>query len=651
MEQVSNSAHDIVFKALSETLAPDPIVKPSEWARDTMIVADGPKAGEKWDPSLTPQLIEILDCLSFEHPCNRISVRKSHQVGFTEVLKCGAGNLIVNTPTRAMIVFPTINAVQDFNREKLQPTIEATAVLRKKLNGSTALSKAFAGGSIVLTGANSAADLRSKTVKVAFCDEIDEWPLDLDGQGDPMEMVDARQTSFHATGEYKKLEGSTPTIKGSSQIDEAFEEGDQRHYNVQCPHCGTEQKLEFGSKDTKHGLKFNKQPPYNAYYVCVEGCVIEHHHKRKMVMNGRWIAERPNEGRHPSFHLDTLTSLLTTWDKLAEKFLKAKGKARKLKAFVNLWLGQSWEEKGEVPEWKTLLLRRESYPARTLPVGALVITCAVDVQMDGLFYEVLAHGRDGKSWSIDVGFLTGATADPKGDVWKKLTDVYNREYPDAYGNKWPVDLMGVDSGFNTTAVYAWVRRFPKAMALKGQGGWGHAAIASSPNDVDVTFKGKKKRRGLKVWHVGTWSLKSELYADLRKEGRRDGQELDPEGYCYFSDAIHDDVYFKQLTAEFLKDVMSKGRTRREWVASGPNHYHDCRVYNMALAEHLGVSVMTETDWINLSAIRTAPPENGQVDMLDTLLKPEMTDTTPQQDTHTNQDNYLDDYVDRDWLED
>lgn len=664
MEKTTNEAQEIVSRSLSSALAPDPVVLPSEWARENLIVADGPLANEKWNPSLTPQLVEILDCLSFEHPCNRISVRKSHQVGFTEVLKCCAANIAVNSPCRAMIVFPTINTVQDFNREKLQPTIEATPVLRNRLKdhksrssgGSTALSKRFPGGSIVLTGANSAADLRSKTVKVALCDEIDEWPLDLDGQGDPMEMVDARQTSFHAIGEYKKLEGSTPTIKGSSQIDDAFEEGDQRHFHVVCPHCDEEQTLEFGGKDFRHGLKFNKTSPYKAHYVCKHnGCVIEHHHKRKMVQSGRWIALKPGLGRHPSFHLDTLTSLLTTWDKIAEKFIKAKGKVRKLKAFVNLWLGESWEEKGDAPEWKNLLLRRENYPARTLPIGALLITAAVDVQQDGLFYEVLAHGQSGKTWSIDVGFLTGTTADKDGEVWKKLTALYDRRYPDAYGNTWPIDLIGVDSGFNTTAVYAWVRRYPKAMALKGQGGWGHAAIATSASDVDVTWKGKKKRRGLKVWHVGTWSLKAELYADLRKEGRRDGQEVDPDGFCYFSDNLHDEAYFKQLTAEILKEVEVKGRIRREWVALGPNHYHDCRVYNMALAERLHVSSMSDADWINLAAIRTKPPEGGQGDLLESILQPETQENGSEEKSlnaaqpDTGDDgSYLDDYVD--WLE-
>ena len=53
----------------------------------------------------------------------------------------------------------------------------------------------------------------------AFCDEVDEWPADLDHQGDPMAMVDARQKAFHDTADYKKFVGSTPTVKKYSRID------------------------------------------------------------------------------------------------------------------------------------------------------------------------------------------------------------------------------------------------------------------------------------------------------------------------------------------------------------------------------------------------------------------------------------------------
>ena len=299
-----------------------------------------------------------------------------------------------------------------------------------------------------------------------------------------MEMVNARQISFHASGDYKKFEASTPTVKGTSRIDEAFEAGDQRYWQVPCPACGEYQRLVFGDKDLSYGLKFKTDWPYKAHYICQHcGVVIEHHQKRAMVQAGKWMAKMPAPGRHPSYHIDALVSLLTTWDKLVEAFLDAKDDPQKLKAFHNLWLGQAWEERGDAPDWQRLYARRSDYPARTIPVGGIMLTAGVDIQQDGIYYEVVAWGDGKRSWSIDIGYLEGQTADPASGVWGKLDEVYERRYPDEYGNHWQIDAMAVDSGYNSNSVYLWTRARPKAYAVKGQDGWHRAAISSSPSRV------------------------------------------------------------------------------------------------------------------------------------------------------------------------
>ncbi|WP_085581979.1 phage terminase large subunit family protein [Thalassospira mesophila] len=622
----TSEAARLIFAALARGMTPDMVVLPSVWARDNLVVADGPIAGEKWSTELTPYAPGILDCLAADNGITRVSVRKSAQVGMTGSMIAWLATIMACTPAKAMLVFPTILSVQDFNREKLAPAIDQTVALRDKvresgtrsLQKSTALSKRFPGGSLVLTGANSASDLRSKTIKFMCCDEVDEWPLDLDKQGDPMDMVDARQIAFHATGDYKKFEGSTPTIKGISRIDNAFEEGDQRYFECPCPGCGHYQRLVFGGKDVKHGLKFNREYPYNAYYICIEnGCPIEHHQKRAMVQAGRWRATKPEPGRHPSFHIDAISSLLTTWDNVAEAFVKSKDDPNKLKTFTNLWLGEAWEEKGDAPDWQRLFVRREMYPARVIPIGGLVITVGCDVQTDGIYYEVVAWGRDRKSWSIDAGFLRGNTADPDDKVWSDLDVIYDRRYPDAYGNYWQADAFAVDSGYNSNQVYLWTRSRPKARAIKGNGERGKAAISSAPTKVEINFKGKRSKRGAELWHVGTWDLKATFYANLNKDGLRDGSgaDADPPGYCYFTE-LHDEQYFRQITAEYLKKGSKNGRATLTWEASGPNHLLDCRIYNMAMAAHLGMDRLTAEEWLVLEKDRTTPPRVPQGDLLD-----------------------------------
>lgn len=608
------SALALVAATLAGIFQPPAVIAPSAWAKANLVIADGPRAGSHWDPALTPQLVPILDALQPGAAWNKVVHRKSAQVGATSIGIAWLAYIIANAPARGMVIFPTTTSVHDYAREKLTPTIAASPELRRRVReqtsrsarGSTALTKVFSGGSITLTGANSAADLRSKTVKYQHRDEVDEWPLDLDGQGDPMAMADARFIAFHASGDYMAFESSTPTIKGRSRIDAGFEAGTQNYWHVPCPQCGTEQRLVFGGADTAHGLKFNQEPPYKAHYVCLNGCVIEHHHKAAMVRAGRFVPANEAKGLHPSFHTDALSSLLTTWDKVAEAFVAAKDDPTKLKAFVNLWLGESWEERGEAPEWKRLYDRRETYPTGVLPVGVLVLTLAMDVQKNGLFYEVVGWGADKQSWSIAAGFLEGDTADPEAEVWRQATALWEQRYPDAYGNHWRADLTGVDAGYNSQAVYAWVRGKPQVMALKGQPGWMLPAIGT-PTKVDVSFGGKKVVRGMHLWPVGTWPLKGEFYANLRKDAPQDGAEIFAPGYVHLG-PHNDERYCRQIVAESLRAREWRGRTTQEWVAHGENHFHDCRIYNAALFAHLGGDRMTADQWKDLAQRRGVKPE-------------------------------------------
>lgn len=618
-----------VLLALAAAIAPVAHETPSAFAAAHVTLVDGPRAGQKWDPSLTPYTQDILDLLGPDSPHNRIDVMKSAQVGVSQIVINWGLYVAARDPARMMIVQPTIQAAQDFNREKFGPTIEDSPEARKRVRrqtsrsseGSTQLNKRFPGGSIIITGANSTADLRSKTVKYVACDEVDEYPLDLDGQGDPLAMVDARQISFHATGDWKQLRVSTPTVKGASRIEAGFEAGDQRFLQVPCPHCDEYQRLVF-----KH-LKFNDAWPHEAHYVCQHcGVAIEEHHKAAMIARWRFVATRPEPGRHPSFHISALYSQVTTWDAMAAAFIAAKDDPSKLKTFVNLWLGETWEERGDAPEWQRLHARRLDYAARTVPEGGLVITAGADVQLRGIYYEVQAWARDRRSWSIDVGFIKGRPDDPDDAAWRALDEVYARVYPTAHGLDLRIDAMAVDSQYCTNQVHLWTRARPNAHSVQGKDGWARAAIASAPTPVDISWRNKRIRRGALLWTVGTWPIKAQMYAELRKDGIAEGAEQDPPGYCYFSTNVNDDAYFKQLTAESLQERPYRGRTMRMWVASGDNHWHDCRVYGTAMAHRLGVFTLTEREWDAIAAQRGRPAPPRQGDLLDRA--PKATDPRP-----------------------
>lgn len=608
------AALPIMADAFAAAIRPPPPLVPSKWMAEHLIVPGGPRQGGRWDPTLTPYIAEIADALAPGSPHNLVAVRKSAQTGVSIAAIGLVGSYVALAPTRIGYALPTIDALQEFNSEKLMPAVEQTPALRAKVRsqtsrtatGSTATRKKFPGGSLVLINANSVTDLKSKTLQVGVGDEVDEWVRDLEDQGDPWGLFEKRFIAFHATGDYRLLALSTPKLLGESRIDDLFNRGDRRLWHVRCPACGTEIALEF-----KH-LQFRKAAPHQASYAaqCCGG-IIEHHDKARLVRAGRFIATHAG-GLYPSFYVDALVSQFTTWDKIAAEWVAAEGRETEVKKFVNQTLGLPYEVKGDAPDHVRLMERREAYPENRIPPLGLLLVAGADVQHSGIWVEVVAFAPDGQSWSLSRRFLAGDTTDPGGGAFRALGAVYDERFDDAWGRSRRLDAMAIDAGDGGRAnqVYAFVRGRPHAYPVKGVPGWGRPALGT-PVKVSITLRGKKLAGGSQLWPVGTWDLKAEFYANLRKDGRKAGHELDPPGYCHFGEFL-DEGYFRQITAEYLVDVKVKGKVAKAWRDSGPNHLLDCRVYATALAEHLGLKRKTREDWIALAKLYSLPDAAGDL---------------------------------------
>ena len=396
----------------------------------------------------------------------------------------------------------------------------------------------------------------------------------------------------------KILAGSTPTIAGMSRIERLFEEGDQRRYYVPCPQCGAFQVLRFPN------LKWPEGEPERAHFVCeVNGCVIEHRHKRDMIEAGTWIAEAPEHftehHRYASFHIWAGYSYSpnATWGQLAAEFLKAKhGGPLTLKTFVNTVLGETWKDRGEAPEWERLMRRREPYRIGAVPAGALFLTAGVDVQKDRLVYEVVGWGRGKASWSVDYAVLPGDTANVERGPWRQLDALLERRFPHEAETELPVAMLAVDSGYNTQEVYGWARRYPMSRVIATKGLQQGFILIGAPSPIEVTDRGRKLKRGYKVWSVCGGIAKSELYGWLRLEAPLDGGP-EPPGFCHFPEYGED--YFRQLTAEQLIPVRDRrGFVRLEWslIPGRENHVLDCRVLARAAAAVAGLDRFSENDW-------------------------------------------------------
>lgn len=514
----------------------------------------------------------------------------------TECANNWVGYIIHLAPGPTLYVMPTVALAQRQSRQKIEPMLEESPAIKERVTehksrdgaASTILAKDFPGGILQFAGANSASGLKNMAARYVILDELDEYPLDVEGQGDPVSLVMARTRTFSRR---KMLLISTPTIDGLSKIDSEFELSDKRFYLVPCPHCDHAQQLVF------KGLKWDEGKPETVKYMC-ESCgkCIEERYKTRMLEHGKWVATA--ESSTVGFHLSALYSPIGwfSWSEIVDDFIKANDelkinkKTEKMKTFMNTILGETYKESGESPEWQKLYARREQYPIGKVPVGVQFLTMGVDVQKDRIEYEIVGWGDRKESWSIEYDSFIGDTAldmsDPK-SPWLKLAEKIDQDFDGPGDSKFMIRITAIDSGFNTQRVYNFCRRYGVSKVIPIKGVEHQHQTISASRTVDVRESGKTIRRGVKLFNVGVSMLKHELYAWLRFT-KPDPGEAAPPGYCHFPE--YGEEYFKQLTAEsqmIKKDRRGHGHT--EWVKERErNEALDCRIYNRAAASLVGI---------------------------------------------------------------
>ena len=588
--------------AFMEGLRPEQPLKVSEWAdKHRRLSSKASAEPGPWRTNRTPYLREPMDCLSTTSSVQRVVMMFAAQTGKTESGSNWLGYVIAHAPGPMLLVQPTVEMAKRLSKQRLESLVTETPVLAEKIapsrsrdSGNTMFSKEFPGGMMLLTGANSATGLRSTPCRYIFCDEVDAFPLDVDGEGDPVSLAEKRATTF---ARRKILLTSTPTVKDFSRIEAEFERSDQRRFYVPCPCCGEMQWLKWPQ------LKWENNDPSTAVYQCeVCGERFAEIHKPAMLRKGEWRATAPSDGKTAGFQLSGLYSPLgwLSWADMVDDFLRAKADAPMLKSFVNTRLAETWEEDFASKVSASALLERcEAYPQGRLPEGVLAVTIGVDVQGGGgsagdrIAVSVWGWGRGEEGWLIDHQEIAG---DPcKAEVWKQLDLLVLHEWEHAGGAKLRADVVAVDSGGHATAEvyqYARERQAVGVIAIKGQSQRGKPPIGK-PGKVDINAKGQTLKRGAQVWPVGSDTIKTTLFGRLKHNDLGDG-------YLHFH-AQTGGEYFEQLTAEKQALRYVKGFPVREWVKkpSARNEALDCLVYAYAGLNRLYSRYDRRTIWDQL----------------------------------------------------
>jgi phage terminase large subunit GpA-like protein len=603
-----------VDEVLREFAAMPARIGVSQWSERSIILSakDSAEPGP-YRAARTPYASEPMDCLSQHSTVEEVVLMWGAQTGKTRIGSNWLGYLVDTNPGPVMIVQPTIDMAKRYSRQRLAPMIEESPALRRKVrenrsrdDANTTLLKEFAGGFMAVAGANSAAGLRSMPVRDLFLDEIDGYPLDVDGEGDPIKLAEARQSTFSRR---KRLLTSTPTTKDFSRIEGRYLASDRARFHIPCPHCAELQPLDWGT-DKPHGLKWDRDAegqalPDSVRYVCRScGAEIREHHKPAMLAGGRWVAENLGAaaGRIRGFQLSSLYSPLgwLSWSTLVTEWETAVNASRTgdislLRVFVNTRLAETFEEQGDRADEHALRKRAADIPLRQVHWGHFVMTMGVDTQGDRLEAYLWAWGRGMERQLVDRAVFYGDPGQGEqepGSPWARLTEY--RRTPVLHASGRPVPLLAcmIDSGgHHTQAVYAYTRAHQHAhvYAVKGQSQAGKAILGTA-TDQDVSWRGTKLKGGVKLFPIGTDTAKAEIYGRLRNEAPGPG-------YVHLSRHLPPEV-FEQLTAERLVTKYVNGRPRLMWVkpAGRRNEALDCAVYALAAAHLSGIDRWKEGDW-------------------------------------------------------
>ncbi|MHB1051344.1 MAG: phage terminase large subunit family protein [Bacteroidota bacterium] len=572
-------------------LTPPPKMTVSEWADEKRILsAETASEPGKYRLSRAPYQAGMMDATN-EIGVEEVTYMTSTRSGKTTGLENVVGYFVDYDPSPLLYILPNEGLARRWSKLNLAPMVRDNPTLQEKVadeksrsGDNEILYKAFYGGHIVIGGANAPASLSMYSMRVVLFDEVDKFPVTAGIEGDPVELGKQRAANFLNR---LYIYASTPTIRGLSRIEASWNESDQRHFFVPCPHCNEMQILIFGprsqfAKLASGFLKYTHQQGEvkSAVYVCGK-CKkdIPERHKQWMLRRGEWRKMRPQVKAHAGFHISQLYSPWVTWKEIARDFLKTEKRRDRYKVFVNTRLGETFIENANYQYDESALLdRRETY--ENIPLGVVLLTVGVDVQDDRLEAVVIGWGIGEESWLIDWAVLPGSP--DKAITWKLLDDFltknrkYENGFPSVFGKLGGILSVGVDSGDNTKSVYEYVKRRAKQrfFALKGNRERSAPFVKYS--------RSKKIRTPLVLVNVHTG--KKTIYERLSYELSADtnGEVQSTPGYMHFN-MMADKDYFEQLTSEQLRIRTVKGYPVQEWVLPEGKRNEKLDATNYALA--------------------------------------------------------------------
>ncbi|KGD95248.1 terminase [Achromobacter sp. RTa] len=628
-------------RGLASFAAPEPMTL-REWAeRHFYLSAESSYVEQRWEA--WPFQRGILACVGSDD-VHEVDVIKSARVGYTKILLAAVGYFAEHKRRNQALWQPTDSARDEFVKTELEPMLRDVTVMHPifptrlaRHKDNTLLVKKFRGSVLHLRGGRSGDNYRRLSIGVAYLDEFSSFDSNIDGEGDPGQLAAKR---LEGATFPKMVVGSTPKLKETCLMDKRAAGADARYeYHITCPHCDEHHALTWGGKDEPHGLKWVDGDPESVKHLCPHcGCLITQSEYLEASESGFWYGSdgttidrdgvfRNAAGevipahRRVAFHVWTAYSPMVSWAKLVREFQEAYAKAKlgddePLKTFWNTTLGQAWEGEVEKIEADELKRRAEieayrlpSLAENLVPMGCTLLLAGCDTQGNRVEVGVWGFGRGGQMWTVDHQIFHGNPAED--EVWSNVAAyLFERRFQHEGGQQMSIYATAIDSGgHHSNAVYDFARRNKarRVFAVRGRP-FGEKAIKDGAGQVDIDWRGKRIKKGVILWHVGTNLAKDLLHSRL-------AIETPGPGYVHLSEDLSDE-WFRQFSGEARVSRKTATGVRTLWTALRKRvEALDCAVYALWVAEHLSLSRKTDTWWDAMAAKLDAlpPPRDEEPD--------------------------------------
>lgn len=586
---------------------------PDEWgARNRVYPPSAGLPGPR-DPYLTPYIVAPARAIAGV-ASKRVVMVTASQSGKSEMMLDLAGQRLDQQPAPILYVGPN----KQFLTEQFEPRVmalldEAPTLAGKLARGKrmTKTRKVIAGVPFRLAHAGSSAALKSDPAALALIDEYDEMLANIKGQGDPLGLVERRGDTYPdfvcgVVSTCRRGMVSTVLDEGSglvfwdvapnedieSPIWRLWQAGTRHHWAWPCPHCGEYFIPRFACLRYPEGVK-PIEAAAGAFIECPRcGGVIEEAHKAGMNERGRYAAPgqkigpdgvvvgEPPASPTLSFWVSGLASPFVTFGDRVLAYLEAValGDDAAIQTAVNAGFGELYSPGGhEITEWQQVARRRNPHKQGEVPSGVIKLTCGIDVQGNGFYYDVRGWGARATSWQIESGEIAGHTNEP--EVWNDLANLLLGEWGGL-----PIGLALIDSGFRpnkpgagpVNVVYDFCRRFRRF--VRPTKGYARLSAPILRSRVKVTVPGVRTPVALELVRLDTDFWKQRVHERLAWPEEQAG------GFLLAADATDD--YCKQLVSEVRK-VTPSGKP--QWVQiSKQNHFLDCAALNEAAGHLLNV---------------------------------------------------------------